>query len=142
MGDIEDIVEAIEARMVAMNFVQTDEVFNFDEVPTSVIDLAFRMETVLTDNPYFSENVGNPKEAISIWIAYKTKRDPRAVWKTAMNNRETIEVDLINHASITGLSTDPLLTLDREASIAKYLDNYLVSLLVFTANYIRDISPS
>lgn len=140
MGEIKDIVDAIEARLVAMGFKQTDDVFTFDEVPNSVIDKAFRTETALAENPYYSGNIANPKEAISIWIAYKTFRDPRAKQKVAQNDREAIEVDIINHSSIKGLSSNPILFFDREASIAKYYENYLVSLLVFTADYIRDIS--
>ncbi len=140
MGDIKDIVEAIEARLVANSFVATEEVFDFDTVPNSVIDKAFRIETTIIENPYYSENISNPLEEIEILIAYEALRKTRTQWKTALDDRETLEVDLINHATI-GAIADTLLTMDREATTQKYLENYLISRLVFTANYIRDISP-
>ena len=140
MGDIKDIVEAIEARLVANNFKATEEVFDFDTVPDSIIDKAFRIETSIIENPYFSGDISNPKEEISIFIAYKALRKTRTKWKAALDDREALENDLINHSSITGLSSDPLLIMDREATAQKYLESYLISGLVFTVNYIRDIS--
>jgi len=140
MGDIKDIQEAIEARMVALGFTQTEDVFDFEAVPGSIANQAFRVETEPIANPYYSFNIANTKERISIWICYKTYRKRRTVQKTAQDDRETIEVDLINHASISGLSTDPLLTMDAEATQEKLLEHWLVSKLAFTADIIRDIS--
>jgi hypothetical protein len=140
MGSIKDIVEAIEARLVDNSFKVTEEVFDFDTVPDSIIDHAFRIETSIVENPYYSGNISNPREEIEILIAYKALRKTRTQWKTALNDRETLENDLVNHASITGLSSDPLLMMDREATTQKYLEGYLISRLVFTVDYIRDIS--
>jgi len=86
--------------------------------------------------------VANPKEEIAIWIAYKTKRNPRAVWKTALDDRETVENDLVNAEAISSLSSDPLLEMDQEASSQKLLEDYLISKLVFSVDYIRSIAPS
>lgn len=142
MGAIKDIIEAIETRLVALSFKATEEVFDFEAVSDSVIDKAFRIETEIIENKYYSGNIGNPREEITIFIAYKTRRKPRTVWKTALNDREVIETDLINASSISGLSCDPILQMDREATTQKFMENYLISKLVFTADYIRDISPS
>lgn len=140
MGDIKDIIEAIEARMVVLGFTQTEVLFNFEEIPDSIIHQAFRIDSPIpVENPYYSGNISNPQKNIPIWIAYKAYRKSRTAMKTAEDDRETIEVDLINHSSITGLGTDPLLTLSDE-STAKEVEGYIVSNLVFTANYIRDIS--
>lgn len=142
MGSIKDIVEAIEVRMVALGYTQTNEVFDFKIVPQSKINLAFRTEVSPKSNDYYSGNIANVRETIEIWIAYKSKRNSRTVWKTALDNRETIERDLINAAGISGLGSDPLLTMDQEASSEKELPNHIISKLVFTADYIRDISPA
>ena len=56
------------------------------------------------------------------------------------NDRETIEKDLINAASISGLSSNPLLQMDGDATAQKYKNDYLISRLVFSVNYLRDIS--
>lgn len=140
MGNIKTIVEAVEARMVALGYVQTEEVFDFDAIPDSIIDNSFRIEVSNVENEYHSGNISQTVDDIEIWIAFKEKRKPRTQWKSALDARETIEVDLINHASITGLSSDPLLTMDKEASVEKYLADYLILKLVFSCDYVRDIS--
>ena len=142
MGAIKDIIEAIEVRMDTLGFTQTDDVFDFKTIPQSRINKAFRVETRIRSNDYYPGNVAHVKETIEIWIAYKAKRNRRTVWKNGLNDRETIEVDLINAAGISGLSCDPLLTMDQEASSQKELPNHIISKLVFTADYIRDISPA
>jgi len=140
MGSIKDIKQAVEARMVALAFEQSDEEFDFDSEPDSQMDKLFRVKIEMEENRYYSDNLSNPLDNIIIWIAYKTKRNKRTAGDAALDDRETIEVDLINHASITGLASDPLLTMDKEAVQEKYLENYLISRLVFTADYIRDVS--
>jgi len=142
MGDIKSIVEAIEGRMAVLGYTATNDVFDFESVPDSIIDKAFRIETRILENPYYSGNVANPKEEIAIWIAYKTKRNPRAVWKTALDEREAVEKDLVNAEAISSLSCDPLLEMDQEASSQKLLEDYLISKLVFSVDYIRSIAPS
>jgi hypothetical protein len=142
MGSIKDIIEAVEARMVALGFTQTDEVFDFDAVPESKINKAFRIETRLRTGRYHSGNLSNPVESLEIWIAYKAKRDRRAIAKTGLDDRETIETDLINAAGISGLASDPLLMMDQEASNQKLLPNHLIVKLAFSVDYLRDVSPS
>ena len=141
MGVLKDIVTAIENKMVSLGFKKTKEVFDFERVPDSVIDKAFRIETRTVENRYYSGNIGNPKDELSIWIAYKLHRDPLAAWKSALDDQETIERELINDTALRALSSDPMLMMDREQSTQKYLENYLVSRLAFTADYLRDISP-
>ena len=142
MGAIKDIIEAIEVRMDVLGFTQTDDVFDFKTVPQSRINKAFRLETRTRSNDYYPGDVSNVKETIEIWIAYKAKRNRRTVWKTGLDDRESIEVDLINAAGISGLSCDPLLIMDQEAGSQKELPNHIISKLVFTADYIRDVSPA
>jgi len=142
MGAIKDIIEKIEARLEALGFKATEEVFDFENEPSSVIHKRFRIETEIIDNEYHSGDIANVKEEISIWIAYHITSSRRATWKTALNDRETIEIDLYNSSDISGLSSDPLLEMDREATTQKFLEEYVISKLVFTCDYIRDISPS
>ena len=141
MSAIGDIVAAIEARMVVLTFKATDDVFNFDAVPNSIIDKAFRIENHLVRNTYQSDHLSNPVDAIEIYIAYKTYRTPRTVWKAVLADREAIEKDLINATSIRALTSDPLLTMDGEASVIKELKDYLVLKLVINVDYLRSVAP-
>ncbi len=126
--------------MVVLTFVKSNEKFDFDDVPDSVINKAFIVSVSRGENVYHSGNLSNPKDIVEILIAYKTLRNERTIGDTAIDDRESIEVDLINHASITGLGTDPLLILNQEAESEKLLEHYLVSRLGFTVDYIRDVS--
>lgn len=140
MGNIKEIVEIIENKLEEMGYRPTDEVFDFDSVPASIVNKAFRIEARLTENPYYPGKVANPKQEISIYIAYKEKRSMRAVWKQACDEMEAIEKELINPELYSGLSSDPVVLMDTEASAMKYLENYLVMRLVFRVDYLRDIS--
>uniref|UniRef100_A0A6H1ZF70 Tail protein n=1 Tax=viral metagenome TaxID=1070528 RepID=A0A6H1ZF70_9ZZZZ len=142
MGSIKDIITAIEVRLTALGFIISDEVFDFDSEPTSKIDNAYRIETRMIENTGQMFNLVNTVDEVTIYIAYKAGRNRRTVWKSALDDRETIEVDLINAAGISGLSSDPLLTMDQEASQTKELTNYIISRLVFAVDYVRDVSPS
>jgi hypothetical protein len=136
---IRTLIEAIETRMAALGFTATNTVFDFDLVPDSVIHKAYRIESRIVGNSYGMDNQANPREEISVWVAYKMKRDARVAWKAALDDRETIENDLVNDPTIMALDSDPLLTLDSEASAQKYLKDYFVLKLAFTADYLRTI---
>lgn len=137
---IRALIEAIETRMTALGFTATNTVFDFDLVPDSIIHKAYRIESRIVGNKYGMDNQANPREEISIWVAYKMKRDARAAWMAALDDREAIEDDLVNNPTIMALDSDPLLTLDSEASAQKYLEDYLVMKLAFMADYLRTIS--
>jgi hypothetical protein len=140
MGALTGIIGAIETRLEALGFHATEEVFDFDAVPDSIIDKAFRMEAAQLNAEYFAGNAGAAgTEEISIWIAYKALRKPRTVWKTSLNDGETIEADLLNSAAIAALSSNPILQMNREAVPQKYVHNYIVSKLVFSVNYLRTL---
>jgi hypothetical protein len=139
-GAIGSIIVAVEARMVALGFTATDEVFNFDSVPDSIINKAFRIETRLLDKQNMTGQYARVQEELTIYIAYRpAAQSLRTAWKSAMDDRETIETDLINAASILTLSSSPILFLDRETDNQKYVFDYLVSKLVFTAHYNRHL---
>jgi hypothetical protein len=140
MAAITILLAAIEARLTALGFDKTDEVFDFNAVPASVIDKAYRIDVKMLSNAYYSGNIGNPRDAIEIWIAYKMKRNARTVRDAALADRETIEKDLVTNATILALASNPLLTMDGEASMQKELENYLVLKLTFTADYLRSLA--
>jgi len=142
MGALKDIVAAVENEMVALGFKKSRDVFDFERVPDSLIDKAFRVEVRNLANRYYSGNVGNPKDEVSVWIAYKLHRDPLTAWKAALDDQETVERALINDAELRALSSDPILTMDGEKTTQKYLEEYLISRLAFTADYLKDISPT
>ncbi len=137
---VRSIIEAIEAEMTALGFKAVTTVFDFDGVPDSTIDKAFRIESRVVDTRYYMDNLANPSEEITVWIAYKMKRSALAAWKVALDDRELIEDALVNSAAVAALESDPLIALDSEASAQKYLKEYLVSKLAFSADYLRTLA--
>ena len=137
------IVEAVETRLAALGFKTTEEVFDFEGIPSSVMDKSFRIDVRLVSSTYEAGNQANPIFEMDIYIAYRVPAggSRRTKWKTALDDLEAIEVDLINAPSIRDLSCNPVLTLDREASTQKYLEDYVISRVTFTVDYLRDLNP-
>jgi len=141
MGVLKSIIEAIEGRMTALGYKATEEVFNFDAVPNSIVHQSYRIETGSSDNIALSDNYANTIQEITIWVAYKTYRKARTAWKTAQDEQETIEKDLINASAVLGLSSDPYLWLTNK-DMEEMGDDYLVSQMVFRCDYLRSVASS
>lgn len=139
-GDLTAIIGAIKTRMTALGFVQADAVFDFDAVPDSIIDKAYRLETRLLTNDYGLGNRADTVESIEIFIAYALERAPVTAWEEALDDRERIEKDIVNNATVAALAQAPILTLNQEAAALKYLEQYLVSKVVFRCDYIRSLA--
>ena len=139
-GDLTAIIGAIKTRMTALGFAQADAVFDFDTVPDSIIDKAYRLETRLLTNDYGLGNRADTVESIEIFIAYALERAATAAWEEALDDRERIEKDIISNATIAALAQAPILTLNQEAAALKYLEQYLVSKVVFRCDYIRSLA--
>lgn len=141
MGDVKDIRQAIETRLLALDFIKAKQIFDFNEIPNSVLNKSFRIEHRVKENRYIMTNLANPKIEFLIFIAYKKKRDLIKAEELALDDRETIEKDLINHSSIRTKS-DAIFTMEGDASTTKEFENYLVSRIVFTADIIRNIAST
>ena len=133
------LIEAIETRLEALGYKETEEWFDFDSVPSSVNHQAVRIETRPEEIKYHADNLTNPIEAITIWLVFWKKRVARTDIKTMLASyREDIETDLLNSPAILGLASDPLLEL-KEAELGKEKENFLIMRLMFHANYLRYI---
>lgn len=133
------LIEAIEARLVNLGYKATEDWFDFESVPSSIIHQSFRITTAPEDITYHSDNLANPIEGIEIWLAFWKKRVTRTNIKTMLTSyREDVEVDLLK-IDTQGLASDPLMTL-KEAEFGKDNENFLILRLKFHANYLRDVS--
>ena len=139
-GDLTAIITALKARMTALGFVQADAVFDFDTVPDSIIDKAYRLETRLLTNDYGLGQRAMTVESVEIFIAYSLERASVTTWEEALDDRERIEKDIVNNATVAALAQAPILTLNQEAAALKYLEQYLVSKVVFRCDYIRSLA--
>lgn len=140
--DLTAIIAEIENRLEALDFGAAKAVFDFDAVPDSVIDKAYRIETRLVGNEYIMGNRAMTTDSIEIYIAYKLGRGASAARAKALNDREEIEKDIIDDGAIAALPQGPVLTLSEEGPALKYLENYLVSKVIFRCDYIRDLSST
>ena len=142
---LKTIIEAIEARLTALGFTATEEVFDFEAVPDSIANKAYRIESKRAGCEYLMNHLTNPREAIEIYVAYLISavagHKPRTAWKTALDDQESIEKDLCTNVTILALASNPLITMDGDASAIKERGDYIVSRMVFNCDYLRDITP-
>jgi hypothetical protein len=141
MSALGSIVAAVRARLVALGYTATDKVFDFDNWPSSVAHKAFRIEVRGLGHEPHTDNKASAAAAIDIYIVYAMRRSESTAGDAAIDDRETIENDILTAASILNLSSSPLLFPNAEASSSKERDGFLVSRLSFTANYLRDYTP-
>lgn len=134
---IRTLFEAVEARLDALGFRASDETFDFDHVPASVLNGSYRIESRLVSKGMMMGQHAKVQEDLSIYIAYKpVKRSVRSAQKQALDDREAIEKDVINNASILTLASSPLLWINHDASAQKYVSDILISRLVISADYL------
>lgn len=135
-GVLMTIVEAFEARLEALGFVASPEIFDFNGVPSSIIDKAYRIETVHRATQALSGNGLNESWAIEIYIAYQGDQGMRAAWGAAHDDREAIEDDILTNNAIAALA---VVLPDQDSAAQKYLSSFLVSKVVFRVDYVRQL---
>lgn len=141
-GDLTAILEAVRTRLRTLGFKEAAAVFDFDAVPDTTIDRAFRIEPRLVDNEYILGNRAVTTEDLDLYVAYKLKRKDMDALDAALNDRESIEKDVINDATIAALAQGPILRMSGETMTVKYSENYLVSKVTLRCDYIRDVSST
>lgn len=139
-GDLRTILDAIRVRMDSLGFKATDKAFDFDAVPDSLMDRAYRIETRLLESTPILGNRAVTAEELAVFVAYKLKRKDADALDAALDDREKIERDIVNDATVAALAQRPILRLAGDSMAVKYLDNYLVSKTVLRCDYDRDIS--
>ena len=75
-GDLTAILSAVRTRMTALGFTATKHNFDFDEVPNSIIDKAYRIHTGAPSTEYWTGKNAAVSIGIEIYIAYKIHREP------------------------------------------------------------------
>jgi hypothetical protein len=104
MGYLTDITAAVDDRMKALGFKKTDEIFDFDHTPASLIHRAYRIQAMPISNQCLTGNQMVASWSVEIFIAYKLKRDPSAAWVAAQDDREMIENDILMDPTVMALA--------------------------------------
>lgn len=139
-GDMTAILSAVRTRMASLGFKESAAVFDFDAMPDTAIDRAFRIETRVVGNEYILGNKAITTEELGIYVAYKLKRKDMDALDAALDDREKIEKDIVGDATIAALAQGPILRMAGESMTVKYSDNYLVSKISLMCDYIRSLS--
>lgn len=139
-GDMTAILAAVRTRMASLGFKESAAVFDFDTMPDTAIDRAFRIETRVVGNEYILGNKSVTTEELGVFVAYKLKRKDMDALDAALDDRERIEKDVINDPTIAALAQGPILRMAGESMTIKYSDNYLVSKIALTCDYIRSLT--
>jgi hypothetical protein len=135
---LNSIITAIETHLTTLGFSMTDDVFDFDAAPDSIINKAARITVRRVGNEYYSGDLANPKDEVTIWIAYQAggAMSKRTVEKAAIDDRQAIEIALLNSVTLKALQpADPFLTFDGDEASTKELGDYIVSKIPVHVDY-------
>jgi hypothetical protein len=126
---LETIMDSIEAQ----GYIFTNEVFDFDSVPASIMNKAYRI-TVETEP--ILEEVGRVQKhkRVSVWLAYRFgPKGTRAKFLDIVDHQDTMEDDII--AAIAGFPTE-ITGLDMDQA---FNGDYIIYKITATLTYWRNI---
>ena len=118
----------------ALGYKWTKEVFDFDSVPASVMDKAYR---VIVNTDGVIEQVGRVEKmkGLEIWLAYKFTATPtRAKYLNIVDSQDTVEDDILT--AVSGFPTE-IKSLDTEQA---FEGNYIVFQVSVSFTYWRDVN--
>ena len=132
-----DFVVAFQDAIELLGYTLSDDMFDFDAVPASKIDKAYRIE-VETDG--MSELTGlriEKTKRMTVWVAYKV---------TAKGDREEAFLDILD--LIEGIEDEFLSTVAginypstiEQSTMSKYVNNYIMLRFVGVFTYWRTIT--
>ena len=138
-GYLTTLTAAVEAVLLGLGFKATDEIFDFDHTPGSVINRAYRVEATPLANECLTGNAMIASWSVDIYVAYRLKRDPHAVWGLAQDDRELIENAILMDPGVMALG---VVLPDQKATLQKYLEEYLVSKVALRFDYVRQLTAT
>jgi hypothetical protein len=118
-----------------LGYVLSKDMFDFEAVPSSVMDKAYRFSVATNAVNELSGNRIEKDKTLELWMAYKL---------TAGGNRKTAVLAMLD--SIEAVEDQLLHTLTTlpkgmviKTAMSKYVENYIVFNVTFDFTYWRDI---
>lgn len=117
-----------------LGYKLSHDVFSFDEVPTSIMDKAYRWEIATNAIRELSGKRVDKDKTLDIWVAYKltAKGDTKTDTLGMLTSIEAVEDALL--AALL-----PLPSVVIKSSMSKYVANYIIFNVSFDFTYWRDL---
>lgn len=134
MSDQKTIVGTVLTAIDGLGYVLSNDNFDFEGVPSSIQDKAYRYEIITNNILELSGNRIEKNKTLDLWVVYRLTAggDRRAAVLTMLGNVEAIEDQLMK----TLLSLPSLVM---KTNMSKYVNDYVVFNIGFDFTYWRDL---
>ncbi len=128
-------VEAVLDVLEGLGYKISRDIFGFEEVPSSVMDKAYRWEITTNDVRELSGSRVEKDKMLNVWVAYKV---------TAKGNTRTdtlgmlSSIEAVEDALLGALVNLPGMVM--QSSMSRYVANYAVFNVSFDFTYWRDLT--
>ena len=135
MSDTRTQVGLITAGIETLGYKLADDMFDFDAVPSSAINKAYRLDVRTEGVEELSGKRVDKHKAVDVWLAYRV---------TAKGNRETAFLDVLDSVEA---AEDKLLqvitdgpSLINASSMSKYVGDHIIARVSLTFTIWRDLT--
>lgn len=128
-------VAALMTAMEGLGYSYADDAFDFDAVPTSKMNKAYRVSVGTAEIVEVSGNRVEKRKNVELWAAYRmtAKGDRKDAFLDILDSQEAVEDKVL-----TTIKTVPMEIAD--APLVKYVQNYVVLNVSFRLTYWRDLT--
>lgn len=129
------LVGTVLTAMDALGYGLSKDMFDFEAVPSSVMDKAYRCEVATDGVRELSGDRVEKTKTLELWVAYKLTAggDRRAGMLAMLTSAEAVEDQLLKT-----LTTIPSMVL--RTAMTKHVSNYIVFQVSFEFVYWRDLT--
>jgi hypothetical protein len=135
MSDTRTEVGKLITAIEALGYSMSDDMFDFDAVPSSKMNKAYRLEVGTAEVLDLSGRRVEKRKTVDVWAAFKVtaKGDRKDAFLDVLDAQETIEDELLD--ALTNLPSGI-----GDGTMSKYVQNYIVVHTVYRFTYWRDLT--
>ena len=135
MSDTRTEVGKLITAIEALGYTMSDDMFDFDAVPSSKMNKAYRLEVGTAEILDVSGRRVEKRKTVDVWTAYRVtaKGDRKDAFLDVLDAQELVEDELLD--ALTNLPSGV-----GSGTASKYVQNYIVVHTVFSFTYWRDLT--
>lgn len=135
MSDTRTEVGKLITAIEALGYSMSDDMFDFDAVPSSKMNKAYRLEVGTAEIIDLSGRRVEKRKTVEVWMAYKltAKGDRKDAFLDVLDAQETVEDELLDSLSALPLTVN-------DGAMSKYVQNYIILHVGFSFTYWRDLT--
>jgi hypothetical protein len=135
MSDLRTHTEALITAIEGLSYVMSDDMFDFDAVPSSKMDKAYRLEVGTAEVVELSGDRVEKRKVVELWTAYKVtaRGDRKDAFLDVLDSQEALEDKLLQTLTSLPGNVD-------SGSVSKYVQNYIILHVTYRFTYWRDLT--